>query len=1336
MTNYFLDDAVKACPHPSLDESSEPDRQFQFSAYQETLSCLLDPSGTTVIHSIPAGAGSGKTRLLIAILNGLQRCGIPHHEIEAISFTNASANDFRRKHIESATDLLNGIGSDPKNISICTIHQSAINVLRKLQPHMGGVGYYFDDARTGGQDDEDEEKRKAVRLALYSSVVYGHGDETLLDILANYAEGEDKAFILEDLGERGHHLEKARRLIHEEMASDAGLGAFTNTAEGGPDYCIAVATDALMRLFNAGRPLEDKRNIFGIPAFMAVDEAQDIDFLQLLYLRALAQNGTSIILVGDSRQTLFEFRNSLSDYPFRDDFMRDFVKGTSIKSSISGHALQTNYRSRKQIVDGAENVSRMIVEYSIKRHQEVQKPQNIEVIQDPPAVKPGIAYTQKNEAEKLSIAVSVIVGEPDKDIVQPVAKVIPGMTGALGLLPEFNKPAKNTEKAESVKRPRPSQIVGLSGGQNKGFICTNLAKLYERASGGETAAIITRNGVRQCDLEYLKGLFVHEYPEAANRLKLNLISPPKHAPLAECWFPGADDGIPVHQLPFSSIMVAGAMAFILSSDRGTKQRLEVAGMRELHHVFVRPEGILEIRQRDDHIKAIAEELKLFFDGLSSKLDELFPEAGEDMLPARMDDLRSIVARFTFDVLVQYGKLLWETRHKPQSYPCRFHQMACEYLKGVEAMVIRPLADTKGYLKLMWRALSSTRFGLTQVERAKLSAAGLKPEYMDAGTCLNNFPQSLNDYCSVRGMSNKDMEKHRELFINDRETIYDEFSQLWHIKTRTYMREIARSLGREVRANPQSAEESYRQVVWHDSYRNACYKSRVVITYKQEKKQYGGLFVDFLKGVKGDAAVARRRNGKIKSQGKDVAIDITTIHSAKGLEWDHVVLYFPQPSPNDKESSFKACRDLIYVAMTRAARTLTIVLQKRKKLVESPTDTGIKVIVELMHQWADINGLYNRQLDWGDVLPHGENGGVTVYDETSHSELERSQTCRMRHYYEDMRSLPTMVPLTPPSYAFFFHGAMSTVCASFIGQRLPARGDVSIDVAAAVSQVLDRSMAEEDAYRFLKTQVGDLLYTLMEGMIPMYFLGDRSRHQALLSFYTNSFAHHLAAIAAKSRLFRILKECRGKPVYRILIEKSVREVLRTCDGQEFLPIVGVPDIKIIGPDLTYLADYKTVPFCKEGRDGEVSDSYERTISTKTQQQVNFYQGMVQAAEGHQYLAEILYVADVTLFEYEDIPHACEALPHIGQGPNFKVVAGVEHAKIVYTDRFDQGQFAETEAQIRELRATYQDSSSRPFDMFQAVPLVGCGLGEVAFDQCRQCGSGIHCSFNKSLLVGAA
>ncbi|MCY1554352.1 hypothetical protein D9M68_909180 [compost metagenome] len=129
-------------------------------------------------------------------------------------------------------------------------------------------------------------------------------------------------------------------------------------------------------------------------------------------------------------------------------------------------------------------------------------------------------------------------------------------------------------------------------------------------------------------------------------------------------------------------------------------------------------------------------------------------------------------------------------------------------------------------------------------------------------------------------------------------------------------------------------------------------------------------------------------------------------------------------------------------------------------------------------------------------------------------------------------------------------------------------------------------------------------------------------------------------------------------------------------------------------------------------------------------------MVSANHQHQYLAEIIYVADITLMEHDDVPDTCGTLPNINQGPNYRVVVGIEHARVLYTNQFDADLFKETTQQIQQLRQTYENSATRPENMFRPIPLVSGGLGEVTSDQCRQCSSGVHCPFNKYLTAAEA
>lgn len=1331
MSFLSLED-VLARPYPSLDQNTQ---QFQFNAYQHAVHLLLT-STTPIMHAIPAGAGSGKTRLCVAILNALLGSGYQAEEIEAITFTNAAANDFRRKHIESLVHAPDDLGIEAENISFSTIHSCAMGLLKKLQPHMDGVSYYFEDASTGSQNDDDSARKQATELALYATVVYGDQGNELLDTLADFPE-DDNRLILDDLA-YGDHLAKANKLIKQEMATDVGLGAFTNMNDGSPDFCIAVATDSLMRLYKSNIDIATKRRDFGIPAFLMVDEAQDLDFLQLLLLRAMALNGTSIIMVGDSRQTLYEFRQSLSDLPFQPKFMADFVKGTPIVSTISPHALKTNYRCRKEIIEAAEDVSRLAVTYMHERLQRDNDVTHLAEIGDPPFVATGVPFiVDANRDEKCLPAITVLEGQPvDVIMEKPSARPKPTL-GALGRLPEYAEPT-NVGPKNRKKKTR-SQILSLSGGSNEALIKKHIVSLFERAKAKETVCIITRNNQRETDLAYLRQVIGEVYPEDIGSLEFNILNPQKNFPLSEFWFINKDNRA-VNELPFTSVMIAAAITYIMSYDKRTQETVQKKGMKPLKSVFITPEGIREKLDKNKHIETIAEEIRIFFDAFLSKADKLLPDADEHGLKDSLDSLRMIAARFTFDVIAQYGQLLWKKVNVPTNHPCRFQDMACQYVKeGNLGFVIRPLHETKSYLKTMWRAISSTRFGIGHEDRRAIEMAGFSPEAMTPATDLINFNSMINDHCLISGRKHG-LSDRREDFIRDREAIYDEFSRLWHIKTRKYMRSIAKELGKAVRNDSEAPEIAYRKLVCDTSFFDAKKEAGLNITTKPDKAEYGGLFSDFASAMSKDVVFVKKDSKEDTSKGK-IRINMTTIHSSKGLEWDHVLFYFPTPSPHDYTSSFKSARDLIYVAMTRAARTLAIIIKKHQKLKETPKDTCIKVFTEVMHQWAKAKGLHNRLIDYGSPMPEVNNKSVTVFDETSHSELERSQACQMHHYYQDMRNVSTMVPLTTPSYAFFFHSVMSSICAALINQRIAAVDDKATVIAQIIELAVSRKMGETDTFALLREKGHDEIYVFMECMIPLYNLGDSNRHKALMTYYVDSFTHHLAAITHGSQLFKLLLKYRDNPQYKISIEKSVRRVLVAESGQRFMPIMGIPDIKIEGPELTYVADYKTVPNL-DGKKDEKDKAkekaslivYEASLSKKTEQQINYYQGMVPAQQHGNYLAELLYVSSLGVMDHEDVPKACIPLPHIGQGRNYKIVAGVEHARILYTNIFDKDQFTETMGQISMLRETYKTNKERPHNMFRAEPLIE-DCGEVTDDQCGQCASGVHCSLNKSMKIEA-
>lgn len=1352
-------DDVLANPRPCLDENGS---QEQLKAYREALQALTSEKTTSVI-TIPAGAGSGKTRTLVSTIIGLLRIGTDPELIESISFTNASADDFQEKLIESLVELNQ---EDPMipvvNLGFSTIHKHAVDLLKKLEPHVGGVGYYFEDASTSNSLSshdgiERENREKAIRLALYSSIVYGGADGQLIESLRPFIEQDDSEarFILSDIRAEDHRR-RAEDFIRKDMMSDAGLGAFTNIDDTNPDFCVAVATDALMRLQEqtAQVDITEKRQRFGLPQYLMVDEAQDLDLIQLFYLRALAINGVSVLMVGDPRQTLYEFRNSVSEWPFDEAFMQALFIGTGIKPGISSSPLRTNYRSRKEIIDFAENLSAYFVDQST-----VSSSPKVTPINDPVGSvvrsHPKLIDGESNE-EKLAPAVRLLQGaKTDRlDLLKaPTPKIQQEkLTGPLGRLArrttEVNEQAENTEDAKALQRKLTHiQLPNLCGGDSETAIKKAIIELYEKAKGGDSVAILTRNGLKPADFNFLRGILREHNPAIDNpsELLIDQINSEKNAPLSQYWFLTSEQSSN-QAVPFTSMMISAAMHFFLSWDKSASDEVKLQGLREVNTVVPAStyEEAVEKNNRNAALISIAIEIKPFVAALLANESDFFPHLSRLDITAKHEALTRILSRFVFDVLMRYSVTIWENFRGRvfSSQPCRFQSMAVERNPGRGLLQLRPLSDSKRFFKLFWEAIVNTPFKLSDEDRAAIGTCGLAVEYTKITTTLLNFPEEITSWKEQieRSGSNVTSEviSRKETFIRQRELIHEQFSKVYHHKTRTYLREIASELGKLIRLDPTSDPNSL-LIQGFEHFRSARQKARVSTWAKEgrSKVSYLGLFEDLISGMR-DIDISSRPKTKNPTDEATSApkITVTTIHSSKGLEWDHVLLFFPQPSSRDKDSSFKSVRDLLYVAITRAARTLTMVIGSDKNYKESPTNTSMKIALHLVNEHGRNEDLFDRRVEFGCLENRAEETTQKMFEvnrQTSHSELERALSCRIHHHTQHERSLSTMVPLTAPSYSFFFHTAMSSLCAGLIGQRLPIPEDPILDVVRVIDSLASKTdLTEEQVYQSLMLHSGSSINDLMQSMVPMYFLSGGKRFTEVINYYTENFARQLASITLGSKLFQNLLIAKRLPGHKIWIEKPIKDVLSLQeDGKTtYLPVIGIPDIKISGSEINYVCDYKTVATPRDPEQTLANETLQ-SLSEKTFMQINLYQGLLNE-HGTAPFSEIIYVPDISLMEGEDIPEVTPPPPQFNNSAQFRVRSNLANAVVIYTDQFDTSRFESTTDNVAELR--YQAEShlqAIPAALFSPVPLIGenCTT-EVTEDICQSCPSAIHCAKKKS------
>ena len=273
---------------------------------------------------ILAGAGSGKTRVLahrIAYLVGVQQ--VAPWRILAVTFTNRAAAELRER-------IIRLVGEPGKEVQAGTFHSICARVLRKDGEAIGL------DRRFVIYDTEDQQQ-------LMKQILREEG----LD-----AKGETRPqAILGAISRAKNDMVDPGEIPPLRLAT----GVIVQIARLARLYVAALkkanAVDFDDLLLDAVRLFEES------PATLAryherwrylhVDEYQDTNRPQYLWIKALAAKHRNLAVVGDDDQSIYGWRGA--DIRNILEFERDWPDATVIK-------LEQNYRSTQLILDAAHAV--------------------------------------------------------------------------------------------------------------------------------------------------------------------------------------------------------------------------------------------------------------------------------------------------------------------------------------------------------------------------------------------------------------------------------------------------------------------------------------------------------------------------------------------------------------------------------------------------------------------------------------------------------------------------------------------------------------------------------------------------------------------------------------------------------------------------------------------------------------------------------------------------------------------------------------------------------------------------------------------------------------------
>jgi DNA helicase II / ATP-dependent DNA helicase PcrA len=272
-----------------------------------------------------AGAGTGKTRVLTArIANILASSRAFPSQILAVTFTNKAAREMKTR-----IAALIGEGNAEGMPWLGTFHSIGCKILRR---HAELVGLRSDFTIL----DTDDQIRLLKQLVLAANI-----DEKRWPArqLAGAIDGWKNRGLAPDKIPDGEAYAYANGKGRELYAAYQARLKTLNAADFGD-----LLTECL-RLFRE-RPdvLADFQRRF---RYMLVDEYQDTNVAQYLWLRLLAQGSRNICCVGDDDQSIYGWRGAEVDNILR--FERDFPGAVVIR-------LERNYRSTGHILAAASGL--------------------------------------------------------------------------------------------------------------------------------------------------------------------------------------------------------------------------------------------------------------------------------------------------------------------------------------------------------------------------------------------------------------------------------------------------------------------------------------------------------------------------------------------------------------------------------------------------------------------------------------------------------------------------------------------------------------------------------------------------------------------------------------------------------------------------------------------------------------------------------------------------------------------------------------------------------------------------------------------------------------------
>jgi DNA helicase II / ATP-dependent DNA helicase PcrA len=270
-----------------------------------------------------AGAGSGKTRVLTTrIASLIEDQGVPPASILSLTFTNKAAGEMRER-IRVLLDR------DPGGMWMGTFHAIGARMLRRDAARLGWTASFLI------YDAEDSER--VIRRVLKDELSLDPKKWTPRSVRAAISAAKNELLGVEQFQAQAN--DPFGRVVAQVYARYQRILRDANAFDF--DDLLVKPIELLQAFPDVLRRYRDRFH------FVLVDEYQDTNRAQYLFLKLIVGDRANLFVVGDDDQSIYGWRGA--DIRNILDFEKDYPAASLVR-------LEENYRSTRRILEAANHV--------------------------------------------------------------------------------------------------------------------------------------------------------------------------------------------------------------------------------------------------------------------------------------------------------------------------------------------------------------------------------------------------------------------------------------------------------------------------------------------------------------------------------------------------------------------------------------------------------------------------------------------------------------------------------------------------------------------------------------------------------------------------------------------------------------------------------------------------------------------------------------------------------------------------------------------------------------------------------------------------------------------